>query len=293
MLIDVGALVLVQSRTTPGINKPGGVGRVVAVGPAGYSIKYVLDGSTERDVAKGFVSLHTFEDNPRRTSRQNVTNTAQPRSMKVQSLDASEKKKQRSAAEGMHPGAVTVLPTPREPSEKSPSVHTALVATSAPASALSKESRSARVAPAAASIVVKPMKVLSVAPKPRAIVAGAAATAATPALSPPTLTSTSPDDSDVAEANKQQRRQPDTNPPQLDSVKLSAISFSDPACDINFENFSKLLSVAMRGKDRILIAELAAAVKAEFPDEALIHSYLRRLDAENRIMTTKESIWAV
>jgi hypothetical protein len=58
---DVGTLVSVQSRTWPGINKPGGVGRVVAADPNGNTInvKYVL-GGVEKCIDVEFVEEHQF-----------------------------------------------------------------------------------------------------------------------------------------------------------------------------------------------------------------------------------------
>ena len=68
---DVNDLVVVEPRTWPGINKPGGVGRVVAVDAKRKTcdVKYVL-GGTEKDVAvEHLSSLEEAEPRPRRTTR--------------------------------------------------------------------------------------------------------------------------------------------------------------------------------------------------------------------------------
>jgi hypothetical protein len=59
---DIGTLVNVESRTWPGINKPGGVGRVTAVdvNDSTVDVKYVLGGE-EKDIEIEFVKVHTFE----------------------------------------------------------------------------------------------------------------------------------------------------------------------------------------------------------------------------------------
>lgn len=59
--IAKGSVVIVKSRTWPGINKHGGVGRVTKVNVVGnatkYDVTYVL-GGREKDVDASFVSLH-------------------------------------------------------------------------------------------------------------------------------------------------------------------------------------------------------------------------------------------
>ena len=68
---DVNDLVVVEPRTWPGMNKPGGVGRVVAVDAKRKTcdVKYVL-GGTEKDVAvEHLSSLEEAEPRPRRTTR--------------------------------------------------------------------------------------------------------------------------------------------------------------------------------------------------------------------------------
>lgn len=49
-MFSVGQLVNVESRTWPGINQPGGVGRITGLGRDRVSIKYVLDGRHEKEV---------------------------------------------------------------------------------------------------------------------------------------------------------------------------------------------------------------------------------------------------
>jgi len=57
---DVGTLVNVESRTWPGINKPGGVGHVTAAYEDCVDVEYVLGGK-EKDVDLEFVTEHAFE----------------------------------------------------------------------------------------------------------------------------------------------------------------------------------------------------------------------------------------
>jgi hypothetical protein len=56
--IVLGNVVMVQERTWPGINRPGGIGRVVKVNPDGsINVKYLLGGS-DKNLALAYVSLH-------------------------------------------------------------------------------------------------------------------------------------------------------------------------------------------------------------------------------------------
>lgn len=59
-VFPLGSVVMVQPRTWPGINKPGGVGRVTSVtrssGQVFYMVKYVL-GGREKDISSLYVSL--------------------------------------------------------------------------------------------------------------------------------------------------------------------------------------------------------------------------------------------
>lgn len=61
--IRVGTVVQVEARTWPGINKPGGIGRVSAIhldesGNTSYDVYYVL-GGREKQIDAAFVSVHT------------------------------------------------------------------------------------------------------------------------------------------------------------------------------------------------------------------------------------------
>ena len=64
-----GQLVQVQARTWPGINKPGGVGRVVRRGEQDVDVQYVLGGGEKgvgkkglrRQVAVGIRALYSVE----------------------------------------------------------------------------------------------------------------------------------------------------------------------------------------------------------------------------------------
>ena len=58
-----GDLVEVESRTWPGINKPGGVGRVQGVNrdTGTIDVKYVVNGGSENDINAKYVSLHVLD----------------------------------------------------------------------------------------------------------------------------------------------------------------------------------------------------------------------------------------
>ena len=65
-IMEVGAIVQVQSRTWPGINKPGGAGRVVRVNEDGsVNVKYIL-GGTEKNVASKYVQYKVLKTTPRK-----------------------------------------------------------------------------------------------------------------------------------------------------------------------------------------------------------------------------------
>ena len=87
----LGSLVNVQSRTWPGINKPGGVGRVVAVNTENGSIdiKYVL-GGVEKGVEFEFVELHKFVGDEEATKAGN-TGRARRRQESVQTKSDNER----------------------------------------------------------------------------------------------------------------------------------------------------------------------------------------------------------
>jgi hypothetical protein len=58
----VGQWVSVASRTSPGINQPGGIGRITAVNDSDHvSIKYVLDGRHEKNVHVQYVQKYSWE----------------------------------------------------------------------------------------------------------------------------------------------------------------------------------------------------------------------------------------
>jgi len=57
----VGSIVFVKSRTQPGMNKPGGTGRVTAISQDGYfTVKYIL-GGTEKMISKEYVCRNEEE----------------------------------------------------------------------------------------------------------------------------------------------------------------------------------------------------------------------------------------
>ena len=63
--LEMGIQVSVQSRTWPGINKPGGAGRVTKVHSSGtaYDVKYVLGGHDRRVPRKYVRELQAFRSN--------------------------------------------------------------------------------------------------------------------------------------------------------------------------------------------------------------------------------------
>jgi len=69
--LPLGSLVLVASRTTPGINKAGGVASVLAWhGDRGeYDVKYVLHAGRETGVSHAFVAAHEFAEPKSRRAR--------------------------------------------------------------------------------------------------------------------------------------------------------------------------------------------------------------------------------
>jgi len=54
----VGQLVRVAPRTWPGINQPGGIGRVTGLGWHTLSVRYVLDGRHDKEISTKFVTVH-------------------------------------------------------------------------------------------------------------------------------------------------------------------------------------------------------------------------------------------
>jgi hypothetical protein len=60
----VGQWVSVASRTSPGINQPGGIGRITALDEdrCQVSVKYVLDGRHEKNVHLQYVQMYTWEE---------------------------------------------------------------------------------------------------------------------------------------------------------------------------------------------------------------------------------------
>jgi hypothetical protein len=70
--VTVGQWVMVASRTSPGMNQPGGVGRITAVSDNGrcVAVRYVLDGRHEKQVeVDPFVRLHTIHGQRRLRDR--------------------------------------------------------------------------------------------------------------------------------------------------------------------------------------------------------------------------------
>lgn len=57
----VGQLVSVDSRTWPGINQQGGIGRVTGVGARAVSVKYVIDGRHEKEISVQYVHPHNLQ----------------------------------------------------------------------------------------------------------------------------------------------------------------------------------------------------------------------------------------
>lgn len=94
----VGALVNVASRTWPGINKPGGVGKVLGIkiedGVTLVDVEYVLGGK-EKSVEIEFVKEHKFDEEnhgrPARSRRSKVTEDELGRKTKKVSSDTKNK----------------------------------------------------------------------------------------------------------------------------------------------------------------------------------------------------------
>ncbi|KAL9181741.1 hypothetical protein ACHAXT_012084 [Thalassiosira profunda] len=102
--IAKGTIVVVQARTWPGINKPGGVARVTKVHPAAaevgqstkYDVAYVLGGK-EKKVDESFVSIHepdplpTIEERPDSARTTRGTLSAEKKSRPVRPRKAAVK----------------------------------------------------------------------------------------------------------------------------------------------------------------------------------------------------------
>jgi hypothetical protein len=86
---EVGQLVSVESRTWPGINQPGGVGRITGVSTnsnnnttqRAVSVKYVLDGRHEKEIAVQYVKHHSWIATTTTTNKNNASSTLRDRSM--------------------------------------------------------------------------------------------------------------------------------------------------------------------------------------------------------------------
>jgi hypothetical protein len=63
----VGQLVNVASRTWPGINQPGGIGRITGLAQDRVSVRYVLDGRHEKEIDIKYVGIH--QQGPMRSMR--------------------------------------------------------------------------------------------------------------------------------------------------------------------------------------------------------------------------------
>lgn len=65
----IGDEVIVDSRTFPGMNKPGGVGKIVKVNYRNieedyvYSVKYFVESGTEHNVEEVYIHSHEFREN--------------------------------------------------------------------------------------------------------------------------------------------------------------------------------------------------------------------------------------
>jgi DNA segregation ATPase FtsK/SpoIIIE-like protein len=57
-LFEIGQIVHVAARTGPGINQPGGVARVISVSHHLVSVKYVIDGRHEKNIAPTLVTAY-------------------------------------------------------------------------------------------------------------------------------------------------------------------------------------------------------------------------------------------
>ncbi len=98
-MFEVGSLVNVDSRTWPGINKQGGVGRVIAVDSehSTVDVKYVL-GQTETKIDFSFVQLHVFLDDDPPAESDGKSRRLSRRAQKVEAkarLDEEKKKREK------------------------------------------------------------------------------------------------------------------------------------------------------------------------------------------------------
>ena len=64
MPFQTGQLVQVASRTRPGENKPGGVGRIVGVhnSTSSVDVEYLVEGGREKGIPLEFVQAHAFRE---------------------------------------------------------------------------------------------------------------------------------------------------------------------------------------------------------------------------------------
>ena len=82
----VGNIVFVKSRTWPGINKPGGVARIVKVlseeeaegNGRKYNVSYVI-GGREKAVEERYVSIHRPEEEQEKEKEKGYDNSAPSR----------------------------------------------------------------------------------------------------------------------------------------------------------------------------------------------------------------------
>uniref|UniRef100_A0A7S2RR60 MCM3-like winged helix domain-containing protein n=1 Tax=Mucochytrium quahogii TaxID=96639 RepID=A0A7S2RR60_9STRA len=108
---SVGQVVNVASRTQPGMNKPGGTGRVQKVNDDGtYNVKYVL-GGTERNVAEHYISDQAGDDATKRSVAAKTTTQVQEKDIdemsigveSVEIVDSERKKKKARIANKKKP----------------------------------------------------------------------------------------------------------------------------------------------------------------------------------------------
>lgn len=88
---QVGDLCEVSSRTWPGINKPGGAGKITKVnGDGTYNVHYVVMGGTERSVEAKYIRVAQLEAGPRIPKERDLfINYTQPPARRTSSLRKS------------------------------------------------------------------------------------------------------------------------------------------------------------------------------------------------------------
>ncbi|GMH97418.1 hypothetical protein TrST_g12857 [Triparma strigata] len=96
-MFDKGTLVVVAARTWPGINKPGGVGKIILSTPTTCNVKYIL-GGTDKEIPLEFVKRN--EDLGSREKKQ----------VEKLNIDVEEKRERRNKAPLKAPAKAVSVP---------------------------------------------------------------------------------------------------------------------------------------------------------------------------------------